>query len=149
MKRRLQAEAIFSYISDAKLHDADQHVDYAALDAAAATFAAAARQAMHDEREAVRAADAATVAALDERFAYTERQFLTAGGLPGRKYFKHCLQAPGLYTGYAPKTLPGVYDAVSAGDWKAANEQAGIAAARIEAAAKFLQPERTLTVESH
>ena len=48
------------------------------------------------------------------------------------------LQAPGLYTGYAPKSLPGVYDAVTAGDFARANEQAAVAAARIAAAAEFL-----------
>ena len=153
MNFTLQAEAIRSYVAAAKLHDTRGHVDYTALDAATASFATAARHAMKAEHEArtasLRAAAtaattspadaAAAVAALDERLAYTERQFLSAGGLPGRKYFKHVLQAPGLYTGYAPKTLPGVYDAVAAGDWTTANEQAAIAAARIEAAAKFLQ----------
>ena len=87
---------------------------------------------------AARDGDVVALAALDERVAYTERQFLSAGGLPGRKYFKHVLQAPGLYTGYAPKTLPGVYDGVTAGDFHTANMQAQVAAERIAAAATWL-----------
>ena len=34
------------------------------------------------------------------------------------------LQAPGKDTGYAPRTLPGIDDALAAGDWAAAREQA-------------------------
>jgi N-acetylated-alpha-linked acidic dipeptidase len=32
-------------------------------------------------------------------------------GLPGRNWYKHLIYAPGRYTGYAPKTLPGVREA--------------------------------------
>ena len=77
--------------------------------------------------------------ALNEKLAFAERAFLSTTGLPGRIWFKHVLQAPGLYTGYAPKTLPGVYDAVSDGDFAIANAQAKVAAARIMAAAKVLR----------
>lgn len=38
-------------------------------------------------------------AALNERLAMTERRFLTEEGLPGRRWFRHVLQAPGLYLG--------------------------------------------------
>lgn len=36
---------------------------------------------------------------LNERLAMTERRFLSEEGLPGRKWFRHVLQAPGLYLG--------------------------------------------------
>ena len=143
----LQAAAIGGYIADAKARtNGTAHVDYTALDAAHAQFAAAADKAMREHARAMRTTDAdadttdhaRAVASLDERLAYTERKFLTPDGLPGRKYFKHALQAPGLYTGYAPKTLPGVYDAVTKADWPTANAQAAVAAAAIAAAAKYL-----------
>ncbi len=35
-----------------------------------------------------------------------------AAGLPGRDWFKHRIYAPGTYTGYGVKTLPGVREAV-------------------------------------
>lgn len=37
--------------------------------------------------------------ALNERLAMTERRFLAEEGLPGRQWFRHVLQAPGLYLG--------------------------------------------------
>ena len=35
-----------------------------------------------------------------------------ANGLPGRDWFKHRIYAPGTYTGYGVKTLPGIREAV-------------------------------------
>lgn len=40
------------------------------------------------------------LARLNDRLAFTERRFRAREGLPGRKWFKHVLQAPGLYLGY-------------------------------------------------
>jgi N-acetylated-alpha-linked acidic dipeptidase len=45
---------------------------------------------------------------LNDRIAFAERKFLNHRGLPRRKWFKHVLQAPGLYTGYAPDILPAI-----------------------------------------
>ena len=56
----------------------------------------------------------------------------------GRKWFRHPLQAPGLYTGYAAQTLPGIEHALSTQDYKEAQEQVGVAALRVQAAAAFL-----------
>jgi len=45
--------------------------------------------------------------------------FLTnADGLPRRPWFKHFIYAPGFYTGYGVKTLPGVREAIEQNDWK-------------------------------
>jgi N-acetylated-alpha-linked acidic dipeptidase len=54
----------------------------------------------------------------------TERGFLTADGLPGRPWYRHQLYAPGVSTGYGAKTLPGVREAVEAGDAQLAQEMA-------------------------
>ena len=45
-----------------------------------------------------------------------ERGFLADGGLPGRPWFRHQLYAPGFYTGYGVKTLPGVREAIEKQD---------------------------------
>ncbi len=51
-------------------------------------------------------------------------QMLTSGdGLPGRPWYKNELCAPGMYTGYAAKTLPAVREAVEQNDWKLADQQ--------------------------
>jgi N-acetylated-alpha-linked acidic dipeptidase len=50
-----------------------------------------------------------------------ERLFLLEEGLPGRPWFKHALYAP-RYT-YAAMSLPGVTEAIEAGEWARADEQ--------------------------
>ena len=53
----------------------------------------------------------------------SERQLLTAGGLPVRPWYKHAIYAPGYYTGYGVKTMPGLREAIENRDWKLAQEQ--------------------------
>lgn len=52
-----------------------------------------------------------------------DQEMLLPDGLPRRPWFKHSLYAPGLYTGYGVKTMPGVREAIDLHDWKLANEQ--------------------------
>jgi N-acetylated-alpha-linked acidic dipeptidase len=75
----------------------------------------------------------------------TERVLAPPQGLPGRPWYKHQLMAPGTYTGYSAKTLPGIREAAEAGRWAEANaEAANVAAslralrAKLEAAASLL-----------
>jgi N-acetylated-alpha-linked acidic dipeptidase len=58
------------------------------------------------------AANAAAVGAINARLLQSERQFVDTGGLPRRSWYRHLLYAPGYYTGYAVKTLPGVREAI-------------------------------------
>ena len=44
-------------------------------------------------------------------------------GLPGRPWFKHQIYAPGVYTGYSVKTMPGVREAIEGKQWKEAEQQ--------------------------
>ena len=67
-------------------------------------------------------------------------------GLPGRDWYKHQLYAPGLYTGYGAKTLPGVREASEAGRFEEAGAQAKMVAkalknfaAQVEEADKLLR----------
>jgi len=54
----------------------------------------------------------------------TERALAPEAGLPRRPWYKNLLSAPGWYTGYAAKTLPGVREAIEAKRWAEAEEQA-------------------------
>jgi N-acetylated-alpha-linked acidic dipeptidase len=56
-----------------------------------------------------------------------------ARGLPGRDWFKHLVYAPGLYTGYGVKTLPGVREAIEEHRWDEANQYAVITSAALMA----------------
>jgi N-acetylated-alpha-linked acidic dipeptidase len=42
----------------------------------------------------------------------SERQLLDPAGLKNRAWFRHLLYAPGFYTGYAVKTIPGVRESI-------------------------------------
>jgi N-acetylated-alpha-linked acidic dipeptidase len=75
------------------------------------------------------------LAKLNEIVARAERALLLPDGLPGRPWYRHQIYAPGLYTGYGAKTLPGVREAVEAQRWEEANQQARRAAQALHAIA--------------
>ncbi len=86
---------------------------------------------------------AADLKALNALLYQSERKLLSEAGLPRREWFRHQIYAPGFYTGYGVKTLPGVREAIEQKNWAEANAQAGVIsktlesmAAQIEAAAK-------------
>ncbi|HUR98970.1 MAG TPA: transferrin receptor-like dimerization domain-containing protein, partial [Pyrinomonadaceae bacterium] len=66
--------------------------------------------------------------ALDEALYKTERALTRTQGLPRRDWFRHQIYAPGFYTGYGVKTLPGIREAIEQRNWKEAEEQIIIAA---------------------
>jgi hypothetical protein len=45
-----------------------------------------------------------------------ERLLTTPQGISGRPWFRHQIYAPGINTGYAAQFLPGIRDALDAGD---------------------------------
>ena len=75
---------------------------------------------------------------LNELLLQSERKLTSEDGLPGRPWFKHLIYAPGLYTGYGVKTVPGVREAIEVGRWKEADEQIVKAAAALDAEAKLV-----------
>jgi N-acetylated-alpha-linked acidic dipeptidase len=50
--------------------------------------------------------------ALNQKLIETERKLSNAGGLPRRPWFQNLIYAPGYYTGYGAKTLPGVREGI-------------------------------------
>ena len=69
---------------------------------------------------------------LDQTLIQTERALLRSEGLPRRPWYKHLIYAPGFYTGYGVKTLPGVREAIEERNWNEAEEQIAIAAKALE-----------------
>jgi len=54
-----------------------------------------------------------SASATDNTLIYTsERELTRDDGLPGRPWFTHHIYAPGFYTGYGVKTIPGVREAI-------------------------------------
>jgi len=72
---------------------------------------------------------AARAVVVDEILFRVERALTREEGLPGRPWFRHQTYAPGFYTGYGVKTLPGVREAIEQRDWALAERQIGLAAA--------------------
>ncbi len=58
------------------------------------------------------------------RALYTsERKMTSEEGLPRRPWFKHQIYAPGFYTGYGVKTLPGIREAIEQKQWSEVGQQ--------------------------
>lgn len=60
---------------------------------------------------------------LNQQLMQVEQALTSEKGLPRRSWYKHQIYAPGFYTGYGVKTLPGVREAIEQKDWKEAQEQ--------------------------
>ena len=69
---------------------------------------------------------------------YKAEQQLMISGLPRREWYKHAIYAPGFYTGYGVKTMPGIREAIEQRNWKEAQEQINIDAAVINKLADYL-----------
>jgi N-acetylated-alpha-linked acidic dipeptidase len=63
----------------------------------------------------------------------SERKLLLPDGLPNRQWYKHAIYAPGYYTGYGVKTLPGIREAIEGRKWTEAQQQIAEAAKVIDA----------------
>lgn len=68
-----------------------------------------------------------------------ERQLLNENGLPRRAWYKHTLYAPGYYTGYGVKTLPGIREAIEQRNWTEAQQQIETDAAAINRLAEYFK----------
>ena len=76
-----------------------------------------------------------------------ERSLIYVNGLPRRPWYKHEIYAPGYYTGYGVKTLPGIREAIEQRNWKEAQEGIEIVSTslqsyieQIQQATKLLSP---------
>jgi N-acetylated-alpha-linked acidic dipeptidase len=54
----------------------------------------------------------AKLGALNRELIESERRLTNADGLPRRSWYKHLLYAPGVYSGYGAKTVPGVREGI-------------------------------------
>lgn len=57
-----------------------------------------------------------------------EQSLLNEKGLPRRPWYKHQVYAPGFYTGYGVKTLPGIREGIEEKNWKEAQDRIGVLA---------------------
>jgi len=77
--------------------------------------------------------------ALNKLLMKSEQQLTSPDGLPRRSWYKHQIYAPGFYTGYGVKTLPGVREAIEQRDWEEAQSEIEKLAGTLDAMAKHLK----------
>ena len=75
---------------------------------------------------------AAALAQVNHQLALTEQALADSAGLPRRPWFRHLVYAPGAYTGYGVKTMPGIREAVEARRTAEAQDQAARVAQAID-----------------
>ncbi|HEY5022760.1 MAG TPA: transferrin receptor-like dimerization domain-containing protein, partial [Gemmatimonadaceae bacterium] len=75
---------------------------------------------------------------VNERLIQAERALTSTEGLKNRPWYVHMLYAPGFYTGYGVKTIPGVREAIEQGQWQDADREIGRAAAALEREATLI-----------
>jgi N-acetylated-alpha-linked acidic dipeptidase len=68
---------------------------------------------------------------VNERLIQAERALTSSQGLKSRSWYTHLLYAPGFYTGYGVKTVPGVREAIEQGEWPDADREIARAAEAI------------------
>lgn len=70
-------------------------------------------------------------ARVNELLFKAEQKLLSQAGLPRRPWYKHEIYAPGYYTGYGVKTLPGIREAIEQNNWKEAQDNIDVVAGAI------------------
>jgi N-acetylated-alpha-linked acidic dipeptidase len=75
---------------------------------------------------------------VNQRLIQAERALTSTEGLKNRPWYVHMLYAPGFYTGYGVKTIPGVREAIEQGQWQDADREIARAAAALEREAALI-----------
>jgi N-acetylated-alpha-linked acidic dipeptidase len=70
-------------------------------------------------------APASALAQVNALLRQSDQVLMLPDGLPKRPWYRHSLYAPGYYTGYGVKTMPGVREAIEQKDWKQADVEIG------------------------
>jgi N-acetylated-alpha-linked acidic dipeptidase len=155
-RNRQLDEGVFAAIMDPenktippKAESVPPHLDFAqllngvdALEASAGRFETAFANASRNGGAALYRA----ASSVNPLLIASERRLTDPQGLPGRPWFQHQIYAPGFYTGYGVKTLPGIREAIEQNQWQESNTEIGIVgrvltdeAALVSSAASLLE----------
>ncbi|HUA15751.1 MAG TPA: M28 family metallopeptidase [Verrucomicrobiae bacterium] len=116
------------------------HLNFAPLQNAADALTHSAelyQQALQHTQSALSQEDAQWLDALNQQLIDSERKLTNDDGLPRRPWYKHLIYAPGVYSGYGVKTIPGVREGIEQKKYAEADEE-------IARVAKALQDETAL-----
>jgi N-acetylated-alpha-linked acidic dipeptidase len=101
------------------------------LNHAASRYDRAYASAVSEERSGV-------ARSVNARLVQAEHALTSTEGLKGRPWYVHMLYAPGFYTGYGVKTIPGVREAIEQGQWEDADREIARAAAAVDREATLI-----------
>jgi N-acetylated-alpha-linked acidic dipeptidase len=90
------------------------------------------RKALADAQPKLNRADPSSLQRLNQTLIGTERALTNPDGLPRRSWYKHLLYAPGVYTGYSVKTVPGVREGIEQKRYSEAEQEVVRVAKAIE-----------------
>jgi len=127
-------EGVFSATADPKKtiippvrEEVPPHLNFAPLENAAEGLTRSAERYQKAYEKVAKNGDlglsSASLQAVNAKLLQSERKLASQEGLPGRPWFKHMIYAPGQYTGYGVKTIPGVREAIEQKKWKEADDQ--------------------------
>jgi N-acetylated-alpha-linked acidic dipeptidase len=121
-RNRSVEDGVFAAVNDPKhplqppkIEDVPPAINFAPLENASAALTRAAdryRKAAEAAKPKLSAAAASALQPINARLMQAERQLTDPAGLPRRPWYRHLLYAPGFYTGYAVKTMPGVREGI-------------------------------------
>jgi N-acetylated-alpha-linked acidic dipeptidase len=112
------------------------YLNFSSLQNALARLRTSARQFEEQAQRATTPLPLNTREQLDRIFIQCDRALLRPEGLPRRPWYKHQIYAPGFYTGYEVKTIPGVREAIEERRWDDASVQIPLVAQTLEAMAQ-------------
>ena len=130
---RLAADPREKFVPPAR-KDAVPHLNFAPLLNVGKNLtdgAAAFHKALDQFHAANRSLGTGETEQLNQLIYQTERALLHQAGLPRRPWFRHQIYAPGFYTGYGVKTIPGVREGLEERKWTETQEQIAHTAAAI------------------
>jgi N-acetylated-alpha-linked acidic dipeptidase len=134
-RNRQITDGVLAAVNDPKqpkpipaVEDVPPALNFAQLENAATALARAAER--YKAAVAKAGSDPGVLRAVNARLIQSERQFIDQAGLPRRPWYRHLLYAPGFYTGYGVKTMPGVREGIEQKRYaEAESEAARVAAA--------------------
>ncbi len=112
-------EGVFTALSDTRrpfrhpgIESVPPSINFAPLENAAAQLTQAAERYRRSLEGSLSRLTPDVIQTINTRLIQSERQLTDVAGLPRRPWYRHLLYAPGYYTGYAVKTMPGVREAI-------------------------------------
>jgi N-acetylated-alpha-linked acidic dipeptidase len=136
-------EGVYTALKDPKktlvpppAEEVPPYLNFAPLQQASEDLTEAAQA--YEKAYSAAAPESSVVSNLNTELMRSERLLTDDRGLPNRPWFEHLLYAPGFYTGYGVKTIPGVREAIEQKKWPEANEQIQRVSAALEHEANLL-----------